>query len=546
MEMIRATVNPRLLEKATRLFTGTREGRIIEILQNARRAGATTVEITNEGGNVTVCDNGRGIDDVAGLLDLGRSGWDEDLEASEDPAGVGLFCLAPREVTIRSKGRLVTIVGDGWTGAPVPVHPDPHPVDGTVLRFPDDPWDAQTVKPHAVFTGLNVVVDDEPCPSEPFITGEAAHFPGLGCRITVASSEDVTEWHRAMPSECWRPGTLVNFHGQVVSLAYQPITHHQLWYLVDLTGEPTGIRLMLPARTRLVDNDALILLKAAIESEGYRYLQRLGKHRLPYTQYLRAKRMGIDLPEAEPTYQVGLLSSDLGPEPVAVVMPEGHSLDRCYRLAPDREGDETDEANVHLLAALGEFKEPFVPVFIRREYEGYRWSQLPTVGRVDLSVGRSLQESWVWLGNLTCVDALSIVAKTSDGNVFYSPVCMAVKPWPKKRKKSWYGDYAVYVTPRAQEILSPSAIWHHLGGYQDEGDTYDTQEYDVIKQLEEFWTRLHGPDELLRSRLMACMDGSKKNWETVTLTRDGRVALRFKDGTEKKMRPPTGPREDQS
>lgn len=106
METIQATVNPRLLTKANRLFTGTLQGRIIEILQNARRAGATTVEITNSDGWVTVRDNGNGIEDFAKLLDLGNSGWEDALELSEDPAGVGLFCLAPREVTIRSRGRI--------------------------------------------------------------------------------------------------------------------------------------------------------------------------------------------------------------------------------------------------------------------------------------------------------------------------------------------------------------------------------------------------------------------------------------------------------
>ncbi len=96
METITAHVNQRLLTKADRLFTGTLEGRIIEILQNARRAGATTVEITNREGIVTVRDNGQGIEDFAALLDLGGSGWEEALEASEDPAGVGLFCLSKR------------------------------------------------------------------------------------------------------------------------------------------------------------------------------------------------------------------------------------------------------------------------------------------------------------------------------------------------------------------------------------------------------------------------------------------------------------------
>ena len=127
MTTIQACVNPRLLTKADRLFTGTAEGRIIELLQNARRAGATKVTITNEDGWVTVKDNGEGIDDFAKLLDLGGSGWDETCEESEDPAGVGIFCLAPREVTIRSKGKMVTISKDGWTHEPVEVLNDPDP-----------------------------------------------------------------------------------------------------------------------------------------------------------------------------------------------------------------------------------------------------------------------------------------------------------------------------------------------------------------------------------------------------------------------------------
>ena len=75
METIRAKVNQRLLSKASRLFTGSLEGRIIEILQNARRAGATKVEITNTDGMVTVRDNGSGIEDFA-QGDISRGdGW---------------------------------------------------------------------------------------------------------------------------------------------------------------------------------------------------------------------------------------------------------------------------------------------------------------------------------------------------------------------------------------------------------------------------------------------------------------------------------------
>ena len=121
MQTIQAKVNARLLSKADRLFTGTIEGRIIEILQNARRAKATEVRITNKDGFVTVYDNGCGIEDFQKLLDLGGSGWDEKMEAGEDPAGVGLFSLAPREVSIVSGNRKTVIDKDGWTGKPVEV-----------------------------------------------------------------------------------------------------------------------------------------------------------------------------------------------------------------------------------------------------------------------------------------------------------------------------------------------------------------------------------------------------------------------------------------
>src|SRR3972149_10507419 len=141
MRTIQATVNPRLLTKANRLFTGTLEGRVIEILQNARRAGATQVSITNLlDGAICVRDNGGGIDDFAKLLDLGGSGWDDALESSEDPAGVGLFCLAPRQVTIRSNGKKVTIGGDAWISEPVEIEDDAEPIEGTLLCFPDEPW----------------------------------------------------------------------------------------------------------------------------------------------------------------------------------------------------------------------------------------------------------------------------------------------------------------------------------------------------------------------------------------------------------------------
>jgi len=61
METIKAQVSQRLLSKATRLLTGTLAGRNIEILQNARRAGATTVHITNRASRGDTCFSGGDI-----------------------------------------------------------------------------------------------------------------------------------------------------------------------------------------------------------------------------------------------------------------------------------------------------------------------------------------------------------------------------------------------------------------------------------------------------------------------------------------------------
>lgn len=94
----------------------------------------------------------------------------------------------------------------------------------------------------------------------------------------------------------WGDNVLVNFHGQVVAMDHKPIHEHYMHFMVDLTGEPTGIRLMLPARTCLVQNEAYKTLQAAMELEAHCYLQKRGHHRLPYKEYLRAQELGVTLP----------------------------------------------------------------------------------------------------------------------------------------------------------------------------------------------------------------------------------------------------------
>lgn len=538
METIQARVNPRLLRKADRLFTGSLDGRIIEILQNARRANATRVEITNADGRVTVRDNGRGISDFAKLLDMGGSGWDESIEAGEDPAGVGLFCLAPREVNIRSNGKLMNIGGAGWTGALVQVQEDPNPVQGTVLHFWDEPWTSAAVDRNAVFSGMDVIVDGTPCPKQSFVSHHATHYEDLGCRIEVRGAGSLDEWHNACKRDRWASSSvLINFHGQVVTLEYQPVSERGLHYLVDLTGEPTGIRLMLPARTRLVENAAFKQLKVALEREAFRFIQRRGEHTLPFKEYRRARELGICLPEAKPTFSVGLINSCDSPEPVEVVMPQGFPLSKCYRLAAEAETSaEYTATNAHLLAALGKLTEPFVPVAIRRDYDGYAWAKLPNITKLDVTIGPKLHSDWVGSGRLTCVEHIRITAQTSDGREFSSAVCMAKAPIANE-DSTWMDEHLV-VTPEAQDRVCTAHIWYHLGGWSEDGDTYDTQEHEFEQALDRFWAELIGPDENLRRELVREAERIQPEWERVSVSSDGVVIIHFKNGQTKSIQPP--------
>ena len=542
MQTIQAMVNPRLLSKASRLFTGTLEGRIIEVLQNARRAGATEVDVVNEGGFVTVSDNGQGIDDFARLLDLGGSGWEESLEESEDPAGVGLFCLAPREVTIRSNGQIATTSGDGWMGEPVEIQNDPESVQGTVLRFQDEPWTSAAVDRNAVFCGMGVTVDGKACPKMPFMSDQAASYRDLGCRIEVREAQDLNPWHTSCKRGSYHTdNVLVNFHGQVVAFDCHPVSEHHLHFLVDMTDEATGIRMMLPARTRLVENGAFERLKSVLELEAFRYLERRGHHRLPYKEYLRAKELGINLPEATPTFSVGLLGTCEPPEPVEVAMPKDFPLAQCYRFDPDYpDGAEGDEANVHLLAALGTFSEPFVPVEIHKKYDGYSWAKLPTIGKVELKVGKEVQSRCLWSGTLTCVESIKITAHASNGMVFSSAVCMAMAEPPVKTP-AWADDH-VLVTPTAQERLTAEETWHHFGGWYEDGDTYDTQLCSFEQELDRFWADLLGPEAQLRRQIIAAMEGLEAGWKSVKVFANGKIRISYGNHRAKTI---TAPRSQQ-
>src|SRR6476620_10551678 len=81
-----------------------------ELMQNARRAGATLVQFFySEDGTLVVVDNGKGIDDFQKLLTLSESGWDAETVVREHAFGKGFFSAlhSGKHVTVESRGRRI-------------------------------------------------------------------------------------------------------------------------------------------------------------------------------------------------------------------------------------------------------------------------------------------------------------------------------------------------------------------------------------------------------------------------------------------------------
>ena len=86
-------INEKRLFKFLPHFFEKPEGVLIEIAQNALRAGATKLDISLHDNQLYARDNGAGTMNPASLVTLSDSGWDSDVEENQMPAGWGLFML---------------------------------------------------------------------------------------------------------------------------------------------------------------------------------------------------------------------------------------------------------------------------------------------------------------------------------------------------------------------------------------------------------------------------------------------------------------------
>lgn len=102
VETISGKVNLALLDKADRLFRNDDAGPLIEVLQNARRTGATAIDVFLEEAQgksgecrITVQDDDRGLENFQSLLTLGASDWCFETMEKGGPGRHGVLQLVP-------------------------------------------------------------------------------------------------------------------------------------------------------------------------------------------------------------------------------------------------------------------------------------------------------------------------------------------------------------------------------------------------------------------------------------------------------------------
>ena len=89
------------------------------------------------------------------------------------------------------------------------------------------------------------------------------------------------------------------------------------------------------------------------------------------------------------------------------------------------------------------------------------------------------------------------------------------------------GHELVYVTPEAQQRLVPSDVRYHFGGWSEDYDSHETQQWRFQGELENFWDGASRPDERLWRRILQGVADLEPGWEAVSLTADGHVAVRL-------------------
>ncbi len=532
MATIMANISPRILSKAGHMFSNSLSDIFVELFQNARRAGATQIDvhlraIENGKTEITVTDNGSGIEDFSSLLCLGDSKWDAATERAEDPAGMGFFSLLHSGATVKSNGQQAVITTQAFEGK--------EPVEvvtvswhkGTTIRF--DRKDAiQSVKEAvlraAKYGPVDVSVDGETAPHEDFLKDAMYIKETMGVRIGVFVASAYSNY-----SDRW------NFHGKTIREQvdpkglssvlihrgkYTPIDFLDLNVRIDVI-ETSSVHLKLPDRNGIVQDDQYHQVIKEARRAMFEYLATLPEHTASYADFLEARELGIALREAAPyftafTAPAAAADSTDGPflgAQEVVLLPDGADLTR-YTIVDTSESKCTEWLlfTFDVAARILVQDVPLTMLEDNRRFVGYSWyGKLPRICPVHLAVNGEIHED-----EFQGEDAVALADTLSLGLQLRSSDTVEHFAWDIPFA-GWFEDSNF---PSVQIVVTRSSAWlvkrdaEPFGlleaavyvGFQPgddmECDSYDTQlEYFQHEAEEEITRILYGPMDLVQMKL---------------------------------------------
>jgi hypothetical protein len=541
---IATSVAPETIAKVGRLFNGSAHDVLSELLQNARRAGAGSVTVTTAGNGgdrlIHIVDDGSGIADPAAVVTLGRSGWSEDTKTSEDPAGMGVFSLAGRDVIIRSwsqperQGWMTHIPAGAWESSrPIVVSKDPI-AQGTAItvRMPQEWSDGLegAIRQVARHYPLPVTFNGEPVEQKNWLAGAILVEEWNGCRIGIFREESAHS----------RSGDpRLNFHGVTIPLPMSGIGEvgrGQAWNArVDIVDCP-AIQLVLPARKEAVQNAALEALRTAITAAIFRTIAAQPAHRLSFDSWSKARSIGIEIAEADP-YLLGWIAphADYGENYLSGTRVSTSSM---VIMPPI-------DALIAQPAALALTRHsPFGGELVCEEpaFTGYRWYD--TLARVEMIGFEIIQDGRCFAVDADSgapadvdngyVDTLDLIATVSHGGAYIDVRCAADLAFAADHDLSSHiDDLAVFVR-RETELVSGDVVELLQRAAFDpnsdsDADSHDTQRSRFVRDATERVVGiLEGSDAAIEIRVRSLL--SSYPWlvpsdrrVTVTMTRDGLV-----------------------
>ena len=320
---IRARIHESAVRRVTRTYAATLAEIFTELLQNARRAGATGIHIAVECAAddtgeprepafaVTLSDDGAGIADPAVLVSFGENGWSDELVRREDAAGFGFASLARRGCTVSSRPQTRDgAITPGWTVELAPAH---------FLGEADAEVRADGKSPFPYGTAISFEAAESMAAIRNAAENAARHYPlpvvfhdrasaepGCGAELPRRAFLD-----GAVHAEQWRGLAFgvfrdrhrgyndpdLNFFGLTLPVRLPTVetVHGATWTVrVDIHDCP-DLELVLPARKEAVENAFLNEMRAAARLAIYRAMAADPEPRPAFEDWQHAHEAGIDI-----------------------------------------------------------------------------------------------------------------------------------------------------------------------------------------------------------------------------------------------------------